>query len=217
MSMERLAIWTGVALFYLSAPSAHAQERPLGLYVGAGFGSATVRQAPALDTDYFGQSRNDLGWNAFIGVRPLRYLGAEIGYLDFGNVSQGGPGRGYSLQASAKAPAGFAVGYLPVQPWWDLYLKAGAARLRRTWTTQLFVANFGRAYCPPLAPCPSTAPNPYAYAGAATQWDFAGGVGTQWKFGSIALRLEYERVSTSGNANAGDPDLLSVGVSWTFF
>jgi hypothetical protein len=55
------------------------------------------------------------------------------------------------------------------------------------------------------------------YRDDSTQWDLAWGVGTQWKFGRVALRLQYERVKTSGNAIEGDPDLLSAGVSWRFF
>jgi hypothetical protein len=40
-------------------------------------------------------------------------------------------------------------------------------------------------------------------------------VGTQWKFG--AFRLEYQRVNVTGSTGGGDPDLLSVGGSWTFY
>ena len=34
--------------------------------------------------------------------------------------------------------------------------------------------------------------------------------------GAAALDLEYERVNASGITGGGDPDLLFVGVSWTF-
>ncbi len=196
---------------FLSAHAAQAQESPLGLYVGAGVGTATIRQDPELDTGYYGLSREDFGWDAFIGVRPLPYLGAEIGYLDFGTVhSHGYYAGGYSWgHAADNAPAGFAVGYLPVQPWWDFYLKAGAARLYRSWD---FL---------PEPPCAFLTCNVAAVVtpqvGSTTAWDFAWGVGTQWKMGPAALRLEYVRVNTSNSANAGDPDLLSIGVSWTFF
>jgi hypothetical protein len=91
-----------------------------------------------------------------------------------------------------------------VQPWWDFYLKAGAARLRRTWG---FSAQSQCGLCEIVF---------QPYLESTSKWDFAWGVGTQWKFGPMALRLGYERVNTSGSANAGDPDLLSVGISWTF-
>jgi hypothetical protein len=41
---------------------------------------------------------------------------------------------------------------------------------------------------------------------------FAYGAGVQAKLSSFGVRLEYERISVSG----GDPDLLSLGVTWTF-
>jgi Outer membrane protein beta-barrel domain len=207
--MARLAVfWTTAALLGFATHVARAQESPLGVYVSADIGTATIRQDREPDTGYRGLSRKDFGWDAFVGVRPLAYLGAEIGYLDFGNV-HGGYSQGFEVlgHASANAPAAFAVGYLPVQPWWDLYLKVGAARLHRTWD---FVP-----YCPPYLLCPAKLLQPYA--GDTSQWDAAWGVGTRWKFGPVALRLQYERVNTNGDTNAGDPDLLSAGVSWTFF
>ena len=208
--MGRLAaFWAVAALLGLAVHVACAQESSsLGLYVGGDIGIATIRQDPGADTDYRGLSRKDFGWDAFIGVRPFPYLGAEFGYLDFGNANSGyRPEFEISGHASGNAPAAFAVGYLPVQQWWDLYVKAGAARLHRTWD---FVP-----YCPPYAQCPEILL--LEYRDDTTQWDLAWGVGTQWKFGQVALRLQYERVNTSGNAIEGDPDLLSAGVSWMFF
>ena len=208
--MGRLAaFWAAAALLGLAVHVARAQESSsLGLYVGGGIGIATIRQDPGPDTGYRGLSRKNFGWDAFIGVRPLPYLGAEIGYLDFGSANSGyRPGFEVTGHASANAPAAFAVGYLPVQQRWDLYLKAGAARLHRTWD---FVP-----YCPPYAQCPAILLQ--EYRDDTTQWDLAWGVGTQWKLGQVALRLQYERVNTRGNAIEGDPDLLSAGVSWMFF
>jgi hypothetical protein len=204
---------------WLAAHSARAQETPLGLYVGAGAGSSTLRQEPEADTGYYGLLRDDIGWDVFIGVRPMPFLGAEIGYTDFGNthrhanyfdsVSEPTSSEVFG-HASAHAPTAFAVGYLPLAvPWFDVYGKLGAARLYKSWDfTQLPPSSpscmaFG---CSPTAPATS-------YPGDRTEWDFAWGVGTQWKFGALGLRLEYERVE----ATAGDPDLLSVAVSWTFF
>jgi opacity protein-like surface antigen len=193
----------------LSAPAAWAQENPLGLYVGAGVGTATVRQEPEPDTGYYGLSREDFGWDAFIGVRPSPYLGAEVGYLDFGSTDHSGyyPAFFVPGHASANAPAAFAVGYLPFQPWWDLYFKAGAARLHKTWDF------YPEADCT-FSGCTVASAS---YPGSSTDWDFAWGVGTQWKFGQLALRAEYQRVQVGGSTNPGDPDLLTVGLSWTLF
>jgi hypothetical protein len=59
--------------------------------------------------------------------------------------------------------------------------------------------------CPPAAALPSVALN------EATS-EFAYGAGAQLKFSTFAVRLEYERISTSGS----DPDLVSIGVTWKF-
>jgi hypothetical protein len=181
----------------------------VGFYIGAGAGTATLRQEPGPDTGYLGLTREDFGWNAFAGVRPLPYLGAEIGYLDFNSGNRYDYYSGFYApgHVSAHAPAGFAVGYLPIGPLWDVYLKAGAARLYRSWD---FVAP---SECEGTV-CGGTFVN---YPGSVTDWNFAWGFGGQWKMGPAAIRIEYQRVNTNGNENAGDPDLLSIGVSWTFF
>lgn len=86
-------------------------------------------------------------------------------------------------------------------------MKAGGARLHKSWDI--------------ITPGPCSSPyscSPGYYAsGEDSNWDFAYGVGTQWKFGPVAWRLEYERVNVTGNEGGGDPDMLSAGVSWTFF
>ncbi len=207
--------------FCLSAHAARAQddsqESSLGLYVGAGVGATTLRQDPGLETGYYGFSREEFGWDAFIGVRPLPYLGAEIGYLDFGSVRHIGyeyqpATASYSSQLfsheTANAPAAFAVAYLPLPPWWDLYVKAGTARLDKSWDFVSLPLCYSPGAC--------TASGAANYQGSATNWDFAWGLGAQWKLGATAFRLEYLRVQASGFAS-GDPDMLSVGVSWTFF
>lgn len=203
----------------LAAHSARAQEgptpgNPLGAYIGAGLGISNIRQDSMADTDGFGMARSTVGWDAFLGVRPLPYLGAEIGYLDFGSAHQyeytpeaGPSGDESRLHESADAPVAFAVGYIPLQPWWNLYLKAGGARLHKSW-------DFETPLGCDLGIC---SPFPGSSSGTTSEWDFAYGVGTQVNFGPVAWRLEYVRVNATGNGSGGDPDLLSAGVSWTFF
>jgi len=217
-----LCLVTGASLFL--AHSASAQEgptpgNPLGVYVGAGLGLSDIRQDSVPDDGGLGLNRSTVGWDAFVGVRPLPYLGAEVGYLDFGNGRswQYAPSYGIGpnearLHESADAPVAFAVGYIPLQPWWDLYLKAGGARLHKSWYT----VTPGPEW-PPANFCVLAGPNQCYLSGENSSWDFAYGVGTQWKFGPVAWRLEYERVNATGSDSGGDPDLLSVGVSWTFF
>lgn len=212
MNLERILTALAVGLCLgVSAHSVRAQESTLGVYAGAGVGSATVRQDPQAAAGNIGLSHGALGWDVFLGVRPTRYLGAEVGYFDFGKAHhyvftpQVGPSNQESrLQASSSAVAGFAVGYLPLERWWDLYAKAGIARLHKSWDYRTPIA------CD-LNIC---APFPGSTSSSTSGWGFAYAVGTQWKFGPLAVRLEYDRINANRNIGGGDPDLLSVGVSW---
>ena len=200
----------------LCAHSAMAQEgptqgNPLGVYVGAGLGVSDIRQDSVAENGDLSMDRSTVGWDAFIGIRPLPYLGAEVGYLDFGSTHQ----YEYAplafapesrLHESADAPVAFAVGYIPLQPWWDVYLKAGGARLHKSWDSEMPSA---------CAECLSGSGVTYL-SGENSNWDFAYGVGTQVSFGAVAWRLEYVRVNATGNESGGDPDMLSAGVSWRF-
>jgi hypothetical protein len=207
----------------LSAHSAMAQEgptqgNPLGVYVGAGLGLSDIRQDAVPDNGGLSMDRSTVGWDAFLGIRPLPYLGAEVGYLDFGSTHR----YEYTptpyasddesrFHESADAPVAFAVGYIPLQPWWDLYLKAGAARLHKSWDSVIPAA------CPALVTCGPGYFGELYPSGENSSWDFAYGVGTQVSFGPVAWRLEYVRVNATGNESGGDPDMLSAGVSWRFF
>lgn len=207
------------ASLILAAHSAHAQQgptpsNPLGAYMGAGLGISTIRQDAEPSTGGMDLARSSVGADVFLGIRPLAYLGAEIGYVDFGSAHryeytpEVGPSSDQSrLHESADAPVAFAVAYIPLQPWWDLYAKAGGARLHKSWD---FLTPNG-------CDLDSCGQFPGSLSGSASTWDFAYGVGTQVNFGPVAWRLEYERVNATGNESSGDPDLLSVGVSWTFF
>jgi opacity protein-like surface antigen len=204
----------------LAAHSASAQEgptpnNPLGVYVGAGLGLSDIRQDSEPDNGGLSMDRSTVGWDAFLGIRPSPYLGAEIGYLDFGSAHRYeytptpfAGGAESLLHESANAPVAFAVGYVPLQPWWDLYLKAGGARLHKSWDS---VAPPVCIYC-----FAGYAGGTYL-SGEESNWDFAYGVGTEVNFGPVAWRLEYVRVNATGNESGGDPDMLSAGVSWRFF
>ena len=212
MRLERILTVLAVGLgLYLPAHTARAQQSMRGAYVGVGVGSATVRQDPEAAAGNIGLSQGTLGWDVFLGVRPTRYLGAEVEYFDFGKAHRDvfTPGAGpssqaSSLQASSSAVAGFAVGYLPLQPWWDLYAKAGISRLHKSWDYHAPMA-CNLNICSPL---------PGSANSSTSGWGFAYGVGTQWKLGSLAVRLEYDRINANRNIGGGDPDLLSVGFSW---
>jgi hypothetical protein len=87
----------------------------------------------------------------------------------------------------------------------DAYGKLGVAHLRTT----VNATNLGMQECRQV--CPGLAWIPGTYRRDATSTDLAYGAGIQLKLAALGIRLEYERVSLSG----GDPDLASVGVTWT--
>jgi hypothetical protein len=132
--------------------------------------------------------------------------GAEIEYIDFGHLieSPSGFGHAYSVDVRAKATAAFGVLYAPIPvPLFDLYGKAGVARLQTTGSSTGTVGCF-----PPMA-CPVVLGQ---FHRDQTSTRLAYGAGAQVTLGRFAIRAEYERI----NASEGDPDLLSVGITLSF-
>jgi hypothetical protein len=181
-------------------PSGNAvAEDLLGFYAGAAIGQSRVDAATY--SSYNGEDfeQNHSAYKVMVGVRPISLLGGEIAYIDFGHPS--GSLFGYPADASIKGAAAFGVLYLPV-PVVDVYVKAGFARLEST-------INGGDPY--PITcgiPC-----GPQLFRLNRTNTSGAGGVGAQYRFGSWAVRAEYERFNAAG----GNPSLLSAGVTWSFF
>src|SRR3981081_1913014 len=136
---------TALLILLLSAAGAAAAD-PLGFYVGGAAGQATLRvdhavlRGNAVDvavaSNPFSFSKHATGWKLQVGLRPISFIGAEIEYVDFGSSSasySGGSVHSYlSYQANtrAKATTAFGVLYAPIPlPWFDVYGKAGLARL----------------------------------------------------------------------------------------
>jgi hypothetical protein len=177
----------------------------LGLYIGGAVGQSRVVEATetacACDIDpgvIITQKfdKTHLAFQGELGVRPISLLGAEIDYIDFGKAD--GEADTFPESASIKGEAAFGVLYLPV-PVVDIYLKAGVARLEST---------LKFSYCGPCA-CNFCLNSPELER---TNTSGAAGVGAQYRFGSWAVRAEYERFNAAG----GKPSLLSAGITWTF-
>jgi hypothetical protein len=145
-------------------------------------------------------------WKAIVGVRPIPFVGAEFEYIDFGqpNGLNGYYNSAYyGLDSHPRAAALFAVGYLPLPiPFFDIYAKAGVARLQTDVTTTV-TPNCSQTPCTEL---------PYSYRHDETANKAAYGVGVQSKAWGVAFRAEYERISST----YGDPDALTVSATWTF-
>ena len=186
----------------------------LGAYVGGSVGRSDLR---ANDLDFIGSptpvplsvSKSATGWKVFAGVRPISLVGAELAYVDFGHptASQGAPtgfGLAYNAELRSRASTAFGMVYAPIPiPLLDVYAKAGVARL------QTRVDGVGAFGCWTPLQC---AAYPVAVHRDQTDVRFAYGAGIQAKLSAIGVRLEYERI----RVGAGDPDLLSLGVTWTF-
>jgi hypothetical protein len=168
----------------------------VGVYVGGSVGRAQI-DATAPYVGRFKESHS--AFKLMVGLRPLSLVGAELAYFDFGH-----PSRliGFiPTDVSMKGAAALGILHLPV-PIVDIYAKAGLARLQSTVTAT--------SVCPPGAYC-IAAPTPAPVSRA--NMGFASGAGAQFKFGSCAVRGEYERFSAAG----GHPSLLSIGATWTLF
>jgi opacity protein-like surface antigen len=190
---------------------------PLGLYVGAGVGRATINQTQfdEFSDSFHHDDGQPLGWNAVIGVRPIPFLGAEAEYIDFGN-SRLRPGFPYSVGATTQQFLGgeahdqaagvFAVGYLPVPiPWLEPFAKLGWAQIWEHGHNDSITTVDGSVFDQATA-SESTRPSGAAYGG-----------GVQFHFSQLAIRAQYERISGSRSFGEwNNPALLSVGVNWTF-
>ena len=180
-------------------------SNPLGFYLGAGVGYSTIRS----DDSAYGlpgyYNDHQTAWKAIAGVRPISIVGAEFEYIDFGQ-----PGRhygshiynSYGFDSHPRASALFGVGYLPLPiPFFDIYGKAGVARLQTDVTTFEAVPCAVNLICPPIAFRQRQTDNKFAY-----------GAGVQSRAWGVSFRAEYERISSQ----FGDPDALTVSATWTF-
>jgi opacity protein-like surface antigen len=208
-----------VALTAAIIHPAHAAG-PLNLYFGGGVGQGEVEtNSTTIPIFYangeFKESSPTL--EAVLGIRPIRYLGAEIGYVDFGRP-YGNVGA-FRDHVSMQAETAFGVLYLPI-PVIDLYGKFGVAR------THVDASNVSlplRVFsCPAFGPCPICPVGgcPVVPTSASrTSTNFAFGAGVQYKFvtfrgafGSMSVRLEYDRFRFGGET----PSQAALGVIWTF-
>jgi hypothetical protein len=205
MNRISAAAFATLGLGALGACGVAFADNPAGFYVGAGVGAGGVRNDGYNYNDYYGYHDYQTAWKLIAGLRPIAPIGAELDYIDFGrayNNSNYYYGGNYFNNSSTddKATVAFLVGYLPLPlPFLDVYAKAGVARLDSTTTTYYNSCQ----YCS----YPSS-----SYRNDNWSTNFAYGAGVQGKWGGLAVRGEYERISASN----GDPDALTVSVTWTF-
>lgn len=186
----------------LSMASVVAQAADNGIYVGASFGKASVEQrkdfVDDIDTTRVEFDSDDMGYKVLIGIRPLDWLGVEGAYTNFGNQEDTLRRTLSSTSTTVEEDgefqgyglSGFLVGYVPIGPV-DLFGKAGLV----SWDTKTKVKD-------------------------EADWlrrdgnDLAYGVGVQFRLLSLGVRAEYEVFDLDG---IEDANLLSIGVTYTFF
>ncbi|MGC8517735.1 MAG: outer membrane beta-barrel protein [Steroidobacteraceae bacterium] len=192
-------------------PPAHAATNLFNMYVGAAYVRSNLRAHDSNPLPFGGQlnsfDRSDSGYQLSLGVRGLELLGAEVDYFDLGNGSISNPyasgflGSVANASVAQKGEAAFAMLYLPI-PVIDIYLKAGVDRMNSDLNGQFS----GPGICQ-ITGCVAQSLNVHK-----TTTGLALGAGAQWQFGNWGLRAEYERFTAYG----GHPDLVSLGVVWTF-
>ena len=196
-----------LAIAACGAAGAAFADNPLGLYVGAGIGDSQIRS----DDSIYGlpgyYNDNQFAWQGLIGIRPIRWVGVEATYIDFGQPDRHSI---YDVNVSGRdshptAPALFAVGYLPLPlPFIDVFAKAGAARLATN------VTDFVQQPCVAGGPCPYFVPTD-RHQVTDTRLAYGAGVQSKLPFGLI-VRGEYERISSQ----FGDPSAFMASAIWQF-
>jgi hypothetical protein len=183
------------ALLLLVASTACADDPPIGFYLGAGFGTATLELE---DADSFADfTGDDTGLKIAAGYRFLKWVAVEASYQDYGQPED--DVLGLRLQGEFDAFSVSAVGLLPLGNF-DLFARGGLARWQGSLTAVGFDIEVSEDNVDPLF-----------------------GLGAQYRLGQLAIRLEYEAVLLGFDDDEDDQadgddwvDLLSVGVTWTF-
>ncbi|MBS0421579.1 MAG: outer membrane beta-barrel protein [Proteobacteria bacterium] len=178
------------AAVLLTCGSGAAYAQLPDAYVGAGVSQARLDNIFGSRHDF---DLNNTAWKAFVGVRPIPFLGVEANYMDLGSQSRtfGFQGLDYRAHVDAHAFSAFAVGFVPLPvPFLDIFGKAGLAR----WALD------GRD-------------NSSLFALDDHGTDFAWGGGAQAHFGALGLRLEYEQFNVR---NTDGAKVVSFDVAWHF-
>jgi opacity protein-like surface antigen len=180
----------------------------LGLYVGAGIGESTVRSDYGFDPYYPTDSHpHHTAYKVMAGIRPIPFVGAEAEYIDFGHPGGSDLFSGsddFSADSHPRAEVLSAVGYVPL-PFLDVFAKVGVARLETNINTYV------SGTCSAIDPG-TRCGYPVAFRQTEHETKAAYGGGVQAHFLGLAVRGEYERISST----FGDPDAFTVSATWTF-
>ena len=188
--MRRLHLVMAGAIACVTANVGHAAED--GIYIGAAIGQAKTGDAIGLGELY---DDTDQLEKFIVGWRPMDWFAIEASYFDLGAVS---------LDQTVPAAAPFRL----EQDGWDvfgvllwemsavdLFAKAGVVSSDADLTQ-----NTGGGQS----------------SSVDEDTDFGWGVGVQFRFGKLATRIEWEKLTISNGDRFDHPELLSLGLTWTF-
>jgi OOP family OmpA-OmpF porin len=183
------------ALLFLVASAAYADDPPLGFYLGASVGSATLELEDSNSSADF--AGDDTAVKVAAGYRFLKWVAVEASYEDYGQPED--DVLGVRLRGEFSAFSVCALGLLPLGNF-DLFARGGIAR----WDGSLAAVDFGVDV-------------------SEDNTDPLFGLGAQYRAGQLAIRLEYEALLLGFDDDADDErdgddwvDLVSIGVTWTF-
>ena len=183
-SLGNRSYWYGLMLAAaLGAPGA-ALAADNGFYLG--LAASDVSSDYAAASISASGADDDHGLKAIVGFRPLDAFAIEANYVDMGETRVPISFPPSTLAIESEAISVSAVGLIPL-PLLDLYGRLGVTH----WESEasLFGASQKQSGTDPTY-----------------------GAGAQFRVGSFALRLEYERFDLDDDSS----DLVSVGFTYTF-
>ena len=164
------------------------------------------------------KDENDTGWRAFGGYQFSQNTAIEVGYANFGEVSQNiaytAPIAlaGTTLTGKYKADGFFGdiVGTMPLSEQFALLGRIGAM-----YSTMKATASSNNAAVTAFLAARGIDMNPEH-----SEWNGRLGIGAQFNFSkSVGARIEWERTYRIGDKNKtgeGDVDFLSIGLQVKF-
>jgi hypothetical protein len=203
------AMSTGIA----HADTGSTASSPTNFYAGAALGSSQPNTSVQTWNGLHHIDSSTTGWSIFAGIRPQKFIGAELAYVDFGNaeahnLTDGTASITYKASVKNTAIGGYVVGYLPLSSSnWDVYARLGVARLSSESDSN---GNYPNVAVCGVSSCPILGMASYSASEHTTS--FAYGLGAQYRFGTVFVRGDFQKIM----GDHAKPDLVSLGVGWNF-